>query len=137
MSSINIRRTFCTMTKQTILHTLANSDAPLSLHSSHRSIYHQSPSSKLQPELQHHPLFTSVTTANQLTGLFHLVYSYIPSPFTYNFAHYFSYIKLSKNNKSGWLDCFVDIFCNFNPSAIFTMKHRALAHNCYHTAIGG
>jgi hypothetical protein len=125
------------MTKRAVLHTLSNSDASLSLHSSHRLIHHQRPSPTLQPELQHHPLFTSVTTANQLTGFFHLVYSYIPSPLKYNFLHKLSYTKPSKNNKADWLDFFVGIFCNFNPSAIFTMKHRALAHNCYHTATGG
>ena len=125
------------MTKRIILHTPSKLAAWLSLHSSHRSTSQPRPSPRLQLELQHHPLFTSVITANRLSVFLHLVYPHTPSPYTCSSSYKSSDIKLSKHNKAGWLDFFVGVFCNLNPSAIFTMKHRALAHNCYHTAIGG
>ncbi len=131
MPTFNTQRTPCTMTRRIIPYTFSNFDAQVSL---------------IPKITSHLPQQLSITYhLNHLERRGQLRFTQFSRPNLsarfYDLAQrYFSIAAKNsaplENDKADRLDFFNRISINFN-FRLPTPNHRALAHTCCHTAIGG
>jgi len=127
------------MARRTTPHIFSNFDGSVSLIPNNTSHLPQQLSTHqqldhLERRQQHR--FTQISKPNFLARFYHLAQRYFSTSVKYIFVDHLKYSELPKNDKAGRLDFFNRIFINFN-FRLPTPNHRAIAHTCCHTAIGG